>query len=207
MREVGVALLLQRIEGEDDVIGRDRRAVGELRLRSHLEHDGPLVGRNIAAFRDEPVDRVRLVHGARHQAVEQVFEPLRRVALEDEVVEAVERLDAAGARRGEFAALRRVRVDVVEMLEVGGVLQLAERRKPVARLGAGGDREQRCGDGERGETGDDGGVRGDWHCLHRHPHCPRAPASAFCLSASNHQTCDSAEVCDGSVAGRPNTSQ
>ena len=34
---------------------------------------------------------------ARHQAVEQILEPLRRVALEDEVVEAVERLGAAGA--------------------------------------------------------------------------------------------------------------
>ena len=49
----------------------------------------------------------------------------------------------------------RVRIDVFEVLEVGGVLQLAECRKSVTRLGHRGRRKQRRGEGESDEAGGD----------------------------------------------------
>ncbi len=143
---------LRVLKREHDVVGGERRAVGELCLGPQLEDDRHAVGRHLGAAGDEPVDGVRLVERARHQAVEQVLEPLRRVALEDEVVEAVEGRAPGGADHRQAAAFRGVGIDVVEVLEVGRILQLAERRKPMARFGERGRREQRRGNGESGEA-------------------------------------------------------
>src|SRR6185437_15240384 len=89
------------------------------------------------AFGDEAIGGQRLVEAARHQAVEQlarfhevVAEADERDALEDEGVEVVEGADVADL---DEAALGRVRVDVVEMREVGGVFQrIAVERDAVA---------------------------------------------------------------------------
>ena len=129
-----MTLLLQRLEGEHHVVGGDRAAVAELRLRPELEgHRHAVVG-DLGALRDEAVDRVGFVRCAGHQRIEQEVEALRRVTLENEIVEAVEGGDAAPADQGEGAALRRVGIDVVEMIEVGGVGEIAEGREAVLRF-------------------------------------------------------------------------
>ena len=73
---------------------------------------------------------------ARHQGREGQLHALRGVALEDVAVERIEgeevlieRRDRADLR--EHAALRRVRIDIVEMLEVGGIFEVAEGRDAV----------------------------------------------------------------------------
>ena len=166
-----------------------------------------LVGGHVAAFGDEPVDRVRLVLARAIRLSNRYSSPCAASPLRMKLLKLSNVLTPPVPVEENLPPFGASGIDVVEVLEVGGVLQLAERRKPVARLGVGGHREQRRGDGECGEAGEDRGAGCGWHGLRPHPHCPRAPASAFCLSASNHQTCDSAEVCDGNVAGRPNTSQ
>src|SRR4029450_2589611 len=81
-----------------------------------------------------------LVGGGRHQAREGELHALRAVALEDKDVERVEGEkvlieDAVRADMGEHAALWRVRVDIVEMLEASWIFEVAEGRHAVT-LGA-----------------------------------------------------------------------
>ena len=83
------------------------------------ERHGHQVGGDLDRLGDEAVVAVGLVGGARHQAVErQLAHALGSVALEDERIEAVEGVERAGADRDQPAALRRLRIDVVEVLEV-----------------------------------------------------------------------------------------
>ena len=130
-----MALGLQRLEGERHIVGGERRAVGELRLGPQREGHRHAVRRDLRALGHEPVDGVRLVRRARHQRVEQKLEPLRRVALENVVVEAVEGGHPAPADEREGAALRRVGVRVGEVLEVCGIREIAEGREPVLCFG------------------------------------------------------------------------
>jgi hypothetical protein len=151
-REARVPLLgvLQRLERENHVGGGDRRAVGELGLGAQPEGNAAPVGSELGRARDEPVDGVRLVERARHEAVEQVLDSLRGVALEDVTVEAVERDAAGGADHGQAATLRRVRVDVLEMREAGRVLEVAEGGEAMALLGLdAGERRRRHESRER----------------------------------------------------------
>src|SRR5262249_59119838 len=74
--------------------------------------------------------------GARHQAREGELHALRAVALEDEDVERIEGEkvlieDPVRSDLGERAALGRVGVDVVEMLERRRIFEIAERRDAV----------------------------------------------------------------------------
>ena len=110
------------------------------RLGPHREAVGELVGRNPHRLRRKPVHRVGFVVGARHQRIKGQLHALGAFALEDEGVERIERLEGlivgAGRRdRRKQTALRRIRIDVVEMLEVGRVFQVAEHRHAV-HLGA-----------------------------------------------------------------------
>ncbi len=151
-----------------------------------------MVGRHLGALRDEPIDRIGLVLRARHQGVEHVLEPLGGVALQDEVVEAVERDLAPGADHGKAPALGGIGIDVVEVLEVGRILQLAECREPVARLRkGGGSRAESC---DKRQHPAEPRRRCRTICLGRRRHLPRAVASAFCFSGSIHQTCVKAAV-------------
>ena len=93
---IGPALLLQQRMAEEDVLGRDRRAVGEARLRAQMEGDGAAVLRHLDAFRDQAVEREGLVAAARQQAlVDVVAQVARGHALDDEGVEAVEGAERA----------------------------------------------------------------------------------------------------------------
>ena len=107
---VGTAMIAQRLEGEDHVIDRDRRAVGELGLRVQRELDGAPVLRHVDRLGDQPIEREGLVIGARHQAlIDEVADALGGDAFDDEGIETVE-----GPAPGEDqpAALWRVRIDV-----------------------------------------------------------------------------------------------
>ena len=134
--EEGMALGLQRIEGEHHVLGGERAAVGEARLGAQIKRHRHAVIGHLGALGDEAIDRVGLVCRAGHQRIEQELEPLRRVALEDVVVEAVEGGDAAPAHEREGAALRRIGVGIGEMGEVGGVGEIAKGGQPVPPLAA-----------------------------------------------------------------------
>ena len=145
-------LLLERLEREHDVVRRHRRAVGELGLGPQVERDRQAVGRPHRRARDQAVDGIRLVVGAHHQAVEQQRQALRGVALQDEGVEAVERQRRAGAHLRDAPALRRVRIDVVEMLEVRRILQVAEGRDAVPLDAVGGAAMAVCRSKSKGGT-------------------------------------------------------
>ena len=135
-----MALFLQRGQREGDVMRSQLRAVMEPRLGTHREAIGQLVRRDLHRFRGEAVHRVRLVIGARHQRREGQVHALRALALQNVGVERIEGEKGlvVGAHRRDDRkqpALRRVDIDVVEMVEVGGIFQVAERRDAVS-LGA-----------------------------------------------------------------------
>src|SRR5262249_28860468 len=82
---------------------------------------------------------IRLVRGARHQAREGQFHALRAVALQDEAVERIESQDVlieSSARSDvrKHAALRGIRIDIVELLEVRRILEIAEGRQAMALI-------------------------------------------------------------------------
>ena len=107
------------------------------RPRAANERDGLAVGRDLGAFGHEPIDGVGLIGSARHQWIEQELEPFGRVALEDVVVETVERGHPAPADEREDAAFRGVGIGIGEMREIGRVGQVAEGRETVLALGGG----------------------------------------------------------------------
>ena len=195
-----MALGLQRLEGERHIVGGERRAVGELRLGPQREGHRHAVRRDLCALRHEPIDGVRLVRRAGHQRVEQKLEPLRRVALENVVVEAVEGGHPAPADEREGAALRRVGVRVGEVLEVCGIREIAEGREPVLCFGT---RRRGCGKRESG-AGDGGGAKS---ADQPRPQGFGAPGSLAASSLSNHHTCGKPGVSAGKVDGWPKRSQ
>ena len=62
-----MALFLQQFKREGNVMGGQGRAVVEPRGRADVEKIGIAVIGDVDAFRHQPVDRIRLVGGARHQ--------------------------------------------------------------------------------------------------------------------------------------------
>ena len=147
-----MAMLLEQAEGLDHVVGGERRAVGKARLGPQREDGGALVVGDIDCRGDEAVHGIGLVGGADHQRIEQEIEALGGVAAQDVAIEAVEGVDARGADGGDAAAPRRVRIDIVEMIEAGGIFQHAENRPAMPRLGEPRVRAEhqcrQCGDGE-----------------------------------------------------------
>ena len=112
------------------------RAVVEFGLGPDEELVAQAVGRAPHLRRGEAVHGVRLVAGAHHQRGEGEFHALRRVALEDVAVERVEGEEVLvvlpirpDLRKN--PALRRIGIDVAEMLEVRRVGEIAERRQTV----------------------------------------------------------------------------
>ena len=88
---IGPALLLQDGVTEEHVLGRDRGAVGKAGLGAQVEGDGAAVLGDLDAFRDQPVERERLIAAARHQALVYVVANIPGGhAPEDECIEAVE---------------------------------------------------------------------------------------------------------------------
>ena len=86
--------------------------------------------------------------------------PRRRSALHagDHDVEIVECADGDQARD---AALGRIRIDVVEALEVGGIFDLAEQRQRVAPGGLTGGLRAAPADDGKARSGTEGGERSD----------------------------------------------
>src|SRR5262245_63835521 len=95
------------------------------------------VGRYLHRARSEAVQRVGFVLGARHQAREGELYTLRTISLKDEAVERIEgeKVLIEGPSCpdvGEYATLRGFWIDVIEMLEVGRIFEIAEGRNPMA---------------------------------------------------------------------------
>ena len=185
-------------------------AVMEARFRPHREGVGQTVRRNAHALGREAIHRVRLVGGAHHERSEGQFHSLRRIALEDVAVERIEgeeRLVELPRRADlrEQPALRRFRIDIVEMRKVGGIFQIAESGNAVA-LGI-----LRDGDaGRQNARNGKSGCRAGGHFQHiaaRGFFHDRVPAFAA-LSASHHHTVGNAESpYFGNGSGRPKRSQ
>src|SRR5262249_40329132 len=131
-----VALVLENFQREGDVVGGERTAIVERDAGPHQETISESVGRYLHRTRSEAVQRVGFVLGARHQAREGELHTLRASALKDEAVERIEgeKVLIEGPSCpdvGEHAALRGVWIDVIEMLEVGRIFEIAEGRDPM----------------------------------------------------------------------------
>src|SRR5262249_54642572 len=85
------AFIAQKLPGEDDVLGGDGFAVGELRGGVEVESDVAALGVGLDRTRDQPIKRKWLVIAPSHQALDHVTaDRRRRDALYDEGIEAVE---------------------------------------------------------------------------------------------------------------------
>src|SRR5262249_43740417 len=122
---------------EGDIVGGERVAIVELDPGPQQKTISEPVGRYLHRARSEAVQCVGLILGARHQAREGKLHTLRTIALKYEAVERIEgeRVVIEGQSCpdvGEQAALRGVWIDVIEMLEVGRIFEIAEGRYPMA---------------------------------------------------------------------------
>ena len=130
---VRTPLVLQELKREQHVVGGDRRAVGETRLRIEMEGDGAAVVRHLDRLRDEAIERERLIEAARHQALDdKVADPVRRHAAHDQRIETVEGAESA---HRQTTALGRIRIDVREMREAGRLFGAAIEGDAVRRRG------------------------------------------------------------------------
>src|SRR6516162_4452059 len=132
-----MALVLEDFQREGDVVGGERAIIVELDPGPQQKTISKPIGRYLHRARSETVQRVGLILGARHQAREGELHTLRTIALKDEAVERVEgeKVLIKGPSCpdvGKHAALRDVWIDVIEMLEVGRIFEIAEGRYPVA---------------------------------------------------------------------------
>src|SRR5262249_3855995 len=132
-----MSLVLEDLQREGDVVGGERATIVELDAGPQQKTISEPVGRYLHRARSEAVQRVGLVLGARHQAREGELHPLRTIALKDEAVERIEGekvlIEGPGCPDvGEHATLRGVWIDVIEMLEVGRIFEIAEGRYPMA---------------------------------------------------------------------------
>jgi hypothetical protein len=123
-------MLLESFEREDHVLDRHRLAVVPLRLAAQPIGDGREIGRVAHRFRQQPVLGRHLVECLRHQLAvdERHAADERTFDAGDRHVEIVKGAEPAQTRR---TGLGRSRVDVVEMLETGGIFELAEQRQAV----------------------------------------------------------------------------
>ncbi len=136
---IGVALLLQQLQREGDVLRGQGAAVMEAGLRPQQKPVGQAVGGDLHGARGQAIDGIGLVMGGgeyggrAHEGREGEVDALGGIALENEGIERIERevvlVELAHHRElREHAAFGRVRIDVVEMLEVGRIFEVAEGR-------------------------------------------------------------------------------
>ena len=182
-----MALGRQQAETVTDIISGQRRAVAELRLGAERECHALAVIGNVGVLRDKPIDRIRLVHRAHHQRVEEKVQALCRVTLEDVGVETVEGVHRRRTDGGHPAALRRIWIRIIEMGEVSRILEVAEGGDAVARC-----RPRRSS----AKTDSD----------HRRSDMPHFAATFFAFSSSHHQMLGKPVVRSGSFSGRPKRS-
>ena len=150
IKRVGL-VTLQGLQGELDVLGGDRRAVGEAGLGVEGEgHRFAIRGEN-DILGDQPVLGEGLVQAGHGQGFEHVpGQTGRCVALEGEGVHFVE---TAQVVQGQAAALAGRRVDIGETAELRRILEGAVDAHPVGGEG----RPAQEADGAQGQ---DGGERG-----------------------------------------------
>src|SRR5215813_9721928 len=132
-----MALFLEDFQREGDVLGGERATIVELDPGPQQKTISEPVGRYLHRARSEAVQRVGFVLGACHQAREGELHTLRTIALKDEAVERIEGekvlIEGSSCSDvGEHAALRGAWIDVIEMLEVGRIFEIAEGRYPMA---------------------------------------------------------------------------
>lgn len=123
--------LLEGIEREDHVIRSDRVAVMPFSLRPQtIDHEGKIVG--VAnGFGQRAVFGRDFVERLRHEGLIDKPDGTGDLSLHtrDDHVEIVE---GADGDLPNGTALGRVRIDVIEALEVGGILDVAEQRQRMA---------------------------------------------------------------------------
>src|SRR5262245_27580055 len=132
-----VALVLENFQREGDVVGGERATIVELDPGPQQKTISEPVRRYLHRARSETVERVGFVLSARHQAREGELHTLRTIAVKDEAVERIEgeKVLIEGPSCpdvGEHAALRGAWINVIEMLEVGRIFEIAEGRNPMA---------------------------------------------------------------------------
>ena len=129
-------VLLERLHGEDHILDRHRLAVVMARVGAQTVRRRAKIARMSDRFGNEPVVGRNFIKRRRQQRVGEHARARRDRSLQpgDDLVEVVER---AQRHQPHAAALRRARVDVVEMLEAGRIFELSEQRQamlPVERL-------------------------------------------------------------------------
>ena len=115
----GPTLFDECVECPNDVFDCDRLAVVPSRRRAEGECDPGAVRRRLDLLGDEAVLRERFVGRTRHQAVIDRKAARPGATFDDKRIEGVVTADRGA---GCFAALGCVRIDVIEMCEIGGVL-------------------------------------------------------------------------------------
>ena len=136
-----MAFFLQHAQGKGGVPRGQLRAVVKSRLGAHRETVGQLVGGDLYRLRGKPIHRVGFVVGAHHQGHKGHIHALRALALEDVGVERIKgekRLVVGADRRDQrkCPALGGRRIDVVEVMKIGRIFQIAKGRHAVG-FGAG----------------------------------------------------------------------
>ena len=124
------AVLLEGVEGEDDVFGGHRLAVVPARVGTQAVFDVRKIIRMGHLLGQEAVGGGDLVLGLRDQPLVDQRDAAGDGALHSghDDIEIVEGADRDLAHH---AILRGVRIDVIEALEVGGILDVAEHREGV----------------------------------------------------------------------------
>src|SRR3546814_12808723 len=113
------------MEGPDDGLDGNRLAVVPPGVAVQGEFDPGTILRHRDRLRQQAVFGEGLVGGVDHERIVKQVEAGRRPPLDDELVEAVVSALGGEPRR---AALRRIRVDVTEMPDVGRIFRSEERR-------------------------------------------------------------------------------
>ena len=132
----------QRLHRPHDVLRRHGRAVVKAGSLAQAVGDEGEVRGMLDGFGDEAVFGARLVEGAGHQRVVGERDEPRGIAL---VGIGIERIEGVGSADPYPTALRGLWIDIVEVLEVDGIFEVAEQRQAMAPLEFGGGGENRPG--------------------------------------------------------------
>ncbi len=124
------------VEAEDDVLRRHRLAVSPFRLRPQTESGAGNIVRIGNALGEQSIGGGDLVvcrfqKSIEDQAGTQGNYARNRIPLEQYWIE---RVECAVARLLQLAALRRIRIDIIEMLEARLVFEVAENGRADAEL-------------------------------------------------------------------------
>ena len=124
-------IFLERLQREDHILRRHRLSVMPFRFGAQpIDHMGK-IRRMADGLREETVLGRDLVRSRRDQRVVGLIEAGCDVPLHPRhnKIEVIERAETAQAHT---AALRCIRIDIVETLEAGGIFEIAEQREAVA---------------------------------------------------------------------------